>query len=171
MNKEQAKKRIQKYSKICDKTGCWNWQSTIDRYGYGTVHFESVKWKVHRLSFTVYNGTIPEGMLVCHSCDNKKCANPKHLFTGTVLDNNTDMWNKGRGVLPPPGCFKGKKHTQEAKDKIGRANAVTQKGKKNSQYGTCWVYHLNLKETRKIPRFDLLKFKKLGWVQGRKQKF
>lgn len=51
---------------------------------------------IHRLSYEFYIGPIPKGMFVCHKCDNRKCINPKHLFVGTVKDNNTDMSVKNR---------------------------------------------------------------------------
>lgn len=67
--------------------------------------------------------------------------------------------------------FKGKKHTKETKQKIGKANSQHQKGFRNSQYGTCWIYNLNLKENKKIFKEDLDKWLDLGWIKGRKMGF
>jgi hypothetical protein len=55
----------------------------------------------HVLSFELFIGPVPEGMEVCHSCDVKRCNNPRHLFAGTHLTNIRDMWSKGRGKKPP----------------------------------------------------------------------
>ncbi len=51
----------------------------------------------HRASYRIHKGEIPEGMLVCHTCDNKRCTNPEHLFLGTYKDNTQDMHKKKRG--------------------------------------------------------------------------
>jgi hypothetical protein len=52
---------------------------------------------------------IPDGMLVCHTCDNPPCCNPKHLFLGTFQDNIDDRERKGRNHPP---CLRGEKHGQ-----------------------------------------------------------
>jgi len=71
----------------------WNKSYTNDGYGQTTVHYKN--WRTHRLSYSLFYGPIPDGLLVCHSCDNKKCLNPLHLFVGTVKDNALDASKKG----------------------------------------------------------------------------
>lgn len=64
-----------------------------------------------------------------------------------------------------------KKHSKETKEKIGKANAIHQLGEGNSQYGTCWIYSLILKQCKKIKKEELGSYLELGWNQGRKMKF
>lgn len=68
------------------------------------------------------------------------------------------------------GSFKGKKHSDETKRKIGKANSIHQKGSGNSQYGTCWIYHSELKRKRnkKIDKTLLDEYTQQGWIKGRK---
>ncbi len=68
-------------------------------------------------------------------------------------------------------AFTGKKHTIETKKKIGEANSKHQKGKGNSQYGTCWIYNTKLKESKKIKAINLDQYLINDWVLGRKMKF
>lgn len=91
--------RLNMYSKPV-ASGCIEWQRKLDKNGYGRllVIVDGVKktMKAHRLSYEHHNGKIPDGMMVCHSCDNPSCINPQHLFVGTASDNNQDMMSKGR---------------------------------------------------------------------------
>ncbi len=64
--------------------------------GYIQINRNGIGYKAHRYIFEKTYGPIPPGILVCHSCDNRKCINPEHLFLGTYEDNNHDMMEKGR---------------------------------------------------------------------------
>lgn len=87
------------WNKVNKTDECWNWtggtvQSNYYRYGIFKDGKKAVR--AHRFSFAMYNGSVPEGLFVCHACDNPLCVNPAHLFLGTAQDNATDMVNKGR---------------------------------------------------------------------------
>ena len=83
-----------------DKSGdCWLWTGPKDKDGYGYAKLRGRRVeKAHRLAFRLYRTNVPDGMLVCHSCDNPACCNPEHLFLGTALDNKTDSVAKDRHV-------------------------------------------------------------------------
>lgn len=84
------------WSRVAKGDGCWEWTGSLRGRRYGWVKFEGRAWLVHRLAWTLTNGPIPTGLLVCHRCDNPKCCNPGHLFLGTHRDNMRDMTEKGR---------------------------------------------------------------------------
>lgn len=81
------------------KSGCWEWTGGKNRGGYGQLRVDGGRNKTpaHRFSYELHVGPIPEGMKVCHSCDNPGCVNPDHLWVGTQADNVHDMMAKGRG--------------------------------------------------------------------------
>ncbi|CAK0777783.1 HNHc domain-containing protein [Gammaproteobacteria bacterium] len=84
--------------KVDSATGCWNWVSNINSAGYGTFYSRQGNIYAHRVSFELHKGIVPRAMLVCHSCDNKKCVNPEHLFVGTYQDNLKDSIKKDRWI-------------------------------------------------------------------------
>jgi len=89
-------KDVWKKIDIKSDNDCWEWVGYVENCGYGRMCFDYRNHLVHRVVYELIYGPIPEGMLICHHCDNKKCCNPKHLFLGTQGDNMRDMWKKYR---------------------------------------------------------------------------
>ena len=98
--------RTPPHIRALDKTligeGCWEYGGKIGNRGYGLVYVETLpngreKWALaHRVVYEGLVGPIPEGMFLCHHCDNPKCVRPDHIFVGTDADNKADMYAKGR---------------------------------------------------------------------------
>ena len=75
-------------------SGCWLWEGPVFNNGYGRI---GCPYKAaHRLSFEVFNGPIPEGMVIRHKCDVPLCVNPEHLEYGTAADNVADKIARSR---------------------------------------------------------------------------
>jgi hypothetical protein len=79
---------------------CWPWLASLATGGYGQIamgHAHPVH--AHRVAWQIANGAIPAGMHVLHTCDNRLCCNPSHLFLGTNDDNIRDRMRKGRSTF------------------------------------------------------------------------
>jgi len=93
--------RFRKNTLIDEQSGCHIWKLQVNHKGYGWFKENSSRnqVKAHRWIWVYYNGDIPDGMFICHRCDNPRCVNPDHLFMGTVQDNRIDCVEKGRNRL------------------------------------------------------------------------
>ena len=99
-------KSFAEFMTYVDKTeSCWEWTGrSYYRKGYAKFSIHHRQYAAHRVSYEHFVGPIPQGMLVCHRCDNSNCVNPDHLFIGTNADNMNDMYAKGR--RPPESFWK-----------------------------------------------------------------
>jgi hypothetical protein len=80
-----------------DNNGCWNCTShhkSPKGYPISTINLKNVR--ISRYMYESYRGTIPEGKIIMHLCDNSSCINPDHLKIGTHTENIKDRDNKGR---------------------------------------------------------------------------
>ncbi len=73
-----------------DKDKCWNWPYYIDDYGYGNFKINNKHYKPHRVALLIHTNLLKSELWALHTCNNKSCVNPNHLYWGDDLDNSRD---------------------------------------------------------------------------------
>lgn len=115
--------KLQRFlDKVNKSTGCWEWNGFLNSGGYGRYKWNQRNWLAHRLMWMITYGELDPLLDVCHTCDNRKCVNPEHLFLGTHTDNMQDMLDKGRSNYPKGERSGKSKLTEKAVELIRKAS-------------------------------------------------
>jgi hypothetical protein len=95
---EPVEERFWRYVEKRGLDECWPWQGEIAENGYGRLFIGGKKRRIqaHVYSYQLHGGILKDQLLALHTCNNKSCVNPKHLYAGTTLQNAQDAVRNGR---------------------------------------------------------------------------
>jgi hypothetical protein len=88
--------RIKNLSTPEPNSGCWLWDGSMNKRGYGRMTIDRVLMQAHHASYVTFIGPVPPGQWVLHRCDTPSCVRPAHLFLGNAKINAEDRAAKGR---------------------------------------------------------------------------
>jgi hypothetical protein len=156
------KERFLAKTRVDCQTQCWVWQGYIGAHGYGQMHIARRQRTAHGISWRLFRGEVPKGLLVCHRCDVRACVNPDHLFLGTYAENAADMKRKRRQRLGERNStaklnteqvrsIKGMLEAGESPASIARAAGVTPQCIHHIDKGRTWS-HVEVGEILQGPK-------------------
>lgn len=124
------------WDKVKKTETCWLWNATVGTNGYPQFYLNGRHRAAHRISWEMSNGSIPEGMCVCHTCDITHCVRPDHLFLGSNQENILDRVRKGRSYRPGSDLISGRKLTDsQALELIQKRKAGATLSSLANEYG------------------------------------
>lgn len=85
------KERFMEKIIIDPDTNCWIWQASFSTTGYGQIRINKKTRKAHQVAYELFVGERDKKLDLCHSCNNRKCCNPRHLRQDTQTSNSIDM--------------------------------------------------------------------------------
>jgi hypothetical protein len=95
LTEEQLKRFWAKVDKETENE-CWEWTAATSSKGYGQFAIGGVSKSTHRISYIMHKGKIPDGLMICHTCNNPPCVNPNHLYAGSNKENMQQASNEKR---------------------------------------------------------------------------
>lgn len=122
--------------------GCWEWKRAVTKLGYGKIGHSRTIIAAHRAAYETWIGTIPEGALIMHTCDNPPCCRPDHLRVGTHDENMADMVSKGRK--------EGRQGERNAQSDLTEADVLAIRADPRAPDVIAWDYGISLSQVRKI---------------------
>lgn len=160
------------FSYVSYSDDCWEWQGGLNRPdGYGKFYCGGSKKYIlaHRWSYHYFIGDLGT-LLCCHHCDNRKCVNPFHLFSGAHKDNMQDCSRKGRtNYGGAPLLNSAKTHCKRGHPYSGNNLVVYESGKRFCR--ECRkLYNKRAEEKMKADPVKWQRFQKEKWKREKQRK-
>lgn len=120
---------VEKFLSKVDKTEtCWLWGGWVNKQGYGMFLANGKYIGAHRVSYELFVGSIPDGLVMDHLCRVHSCVNPAHLEAVTSRENTMRGMGPGAQAAQKTHCKNGhefnEKNTRYYIDKKKQRNNI-----------------------------------------------